>query len=77
MTRVLLLCLSLGACSSYADRVAITCAQLGAPRGSDAYWPCVHQQVAVDQRDRAAWAGVTVAGAGMLAPRSTIYLIEE
>lgn len=53
-----LLLLGLAGCSSYADRVANTCSQFGAPRGSAAYWPCVQQQQYLDQRDRAAWGAL-------------------
>lgn len=77
MTRVLplLALLSLTACSTYGQRVAATCASLGAPQGSPHYWSCVQQQVDVDQRDRAMWGGTTAAGAALLAPPATVYVV--
>lgn len=74
--RWLFILLAVSGCSSYADRVAATCGRLGAPRGSAYYWSCVQQQVDVDQRDRAAWGGVTMAGAGLLSGprRADVYV---
>ena len=67
MTRAILLLCALSACAPYADRVAATCARLGAPRGSPDYWPCVQQQIATDQADRAMWAGVAQTGLSIAA----------
>lgn len=72
--RMLLALLLLAGCSSYADRVASTCARLGAPMGTENYWSCVEMQHDIDQRDRAMWGRTTAAGAYMLAPAPTVYV---
>ncbi len=68
---------TLTGCSSYADRVAATCERLGAPLGSDEYWPCVRQQMAIDQQDRAMWGGVMASGVSSLNRPSPVVLIEQ
>jgi hypothetical protein len=67
------------ACSnlSYGERVAATCASLGAPQGTPHYWDCVQQQVAVDQADRAMWGGTTAVGASLLYRPSPVYVISR
>jgi len=57
---------TLASCSTYGERVAATCASLGAPQGTPHYWDCVQQQVAVDQADRAMWSGTTAVGSALL-----------
>ena len=71
-----ILCLALLAgCSSYADRVAATCTRLGFAPGTGRYWDCVQQQQALDAADRAGWAGVTMAGAGIIAASQPTVVI--
>lgn len=67
-----LIALAATGCTSYEERVANTCARLGAPMGSEGYWPCVRERQAIDAADRASWGAVTAAGASILAaPSST------
>lgn len=73
--RTLLILLLVAGCSSYGDRVAATCASLGAPRGSPSYWSCAHQQVQIDQRDRAMWGGTTAVGASLLQPQQSTLVV--
>jgi hypothetical protein len=70
-----LVLLSLAACSSYGERVAATCASLGAPQGDPNYWSCVQQQVEVDQADRAMWAGTTAVGVSLLRRPRPVYVV--
>lgn len=63
-----LLLLVMSGCTPYADRVANTCARMGAPMGSQHYWSCVRMQVATDQRDREMWGGIGVAGVALARP---------
>ncbi len=58
--------IALAGCSTYEERVANTCSRLGAPPGSSEYWPCVHHEMEIDQRDRAAGAGMMMTGAALL-----------
>jgi hypothetical protein len=67
--------LALASCSSYGDRVAATCASLGAPQGGPNYWSCVQQQVEVDQADRAMWAGTTAVGVSLLRRPRPVYVV--
>lgn len=71
---VLLLAIGLAGCTSYAERVAGTCQRLGAPRGTPQYWDCVHQQVEIDQRDRAMWSGTTAVGASLIQGPPSVYV---
>ena len=75
MRIALLSLLLLAGCSSYADRVAAYCTQLGAPPGSAHYWDCVSQTQEIDQRDRAMYGGVAAAGVYSLSPPQPVYLI--
>lgn len=65
-TTALILLLSVSGCTSYAERVAATCRRMGMGPGTEDYAPCVHQQMEIDQRDRAMWAGVAGMGAASL-----------
>lgn len=65
----------IGGCTSYEQRVANTCARLGAPMGSPHYWSCVQQQIATDQRDRAMWGGVAVSGAQMMQRQPQVVVV--
>lgn len=75
--RALLVLLLVAGCSnlSYGERVAATCASLGAPQGSANYWSCTQQQVEIDQRDRAMWGGTTAVGASLLQRPQPVYVV--
>lgn len=75
--RALLALLLVAGCSTYGQRVAATCASLGAPQGSPHYWSCVQQQVDVDRRDRAMWGGTTAAGAAVLQGPQRVYVVGQ
>jgi hypothetical protein len=62
-TLVLIAALLAAGCTPYSQRVANTCARLGAPPGSPHYWECVHLQYDTDSRDAAQWGNATIAGA--------------
>lgn len=74
MRATLLLAIGLCGCAPYAQRVSAFCQQLGAVPGSQHYWDCVHQQMAIDQRDRAMWAGTTAVGASLLEGPPRVYV---
>jgi len=71
---MLLLAVLLSGCTPYAQRVSSFCRQLGATPGSQHYWDCVHQQMAIDQRDRAMWAGTTAVGAQLMQGPPNVYV---
>lgn len=70
-----LIFLLLAGCSSYAQRVAHTCSELGMGPGTADYADCVHQQIDTDQRDRAMWSGTTAVGASMLYRPSPVLVV--
>lgn len=67
--------LLLAGCSSYAQRVANTCSELGMGPGSPDYAGCVHDQIVTDQQDRAMWAGTTAVGASLLYRPSPVLIV--
>lgn len=54
-------------CTSYEERVARTCTNLGAGPGTANYWDCVRMREEINARDRAMWGGVAVSGAAIAA----------
>lgn len=66
---------ALAGCSTYEQRVAGHCARLGAGPGTSQYWPCVERTELLDQRNREMWSTTAVAGAGMLTPAPSYYVV--
>lgn len=53
-------------CSTYAERVARTCTNMGFPPGSEHYFDCVQMREAVNSRDREGWGAMATAGASLM-----------
>ena len=75
MRFVPLIFLLLAGCTPYAQRVAAFCSELGMGPGTADYAGCVHQQIEIDQRDRAMWSGTTAVGASMLYQPSPVLVV--
>jgi hypothetical protein len=71
---VALLLLALTACTTPEQQTMAACERLGAPPGSDEYWPCVQQQGELRQRRAEMFSGMAVSGAAMLQPPPSIYV---
>ena len=59
-------------CTPYAERVAITCSNMGYARGTPGFSGCMRDQMQADSAEQAFWGGVAAAGVSMMQPRPTV-----